>query len=378
MVYILLLTCPVPANGAYFFKEQNISTEFSSLIFAYLQASDLGKFGLTSKHNRNLLREYISSPVHSPNGQNLRKSSYFNIKMENGNFLFIQEYLEKDKPKPISRITNHVELAKKHPNTFFQIALKASPKHDKLSYTQLKHYHQQILDMGSIVDQLQAPKSPGESLANVLIELMSWMHIWWSQAKDTVLNKVWEEIDEEIGSDTAYQLKDELSLLIESRVRSETRDALWDQLWDQIGDELGKYIWDTASQIERLAEEQVKPDLSHFPFGLAYKHGNLKEVVELAIDYTFMIYQIQNIVLRNTMNFHKLHKNLSHRISSNLTNIEIIGALRGLNIPPKISYFLVETHLHIIRNQVSTILKNREYRIKPNHQDLSITRQIEI
>ncbi|MFK7823223.1 MAG: hypothetical protein AB8G05_03645 [Oligoflexales bacterium] len=311
-----------------------IADDLTFRIFGFLKEEELVDYSESNKSSHRLFGAYVSSPVDSPNGQNLRKSSYFHIVVENDLCLFLNEYLKKKQHTPISTIENIVELSKKFPNILLEILLKADPKNHKQSYAQLEYFFNTTFAMDRIISHLPAFKSNHENLASVLIELLTWTHIWWSKARETVIKEIKEQLDDHLAQDISLQTFDQLNLIIEQRAGGHIRDQLWDQVWDKVGNELDIFIWDTAFQIEQLNSNPSVITLKHFPFLLAHKQGTLDEMVRSAMDYSFMMYQMENIVLRNSEFFLEQHRNLANTILFNLPSKQIKDALRSI-MPPQ-------------------------------------------
>ncbi|MFK7826994.1 MAG: hypothetical protein AB8G05_22820, partial [Oligoflexales bacterium] len=154
--------------------------------------------------------------------------------------------------------------------------------------------------------------------------ILTYFKIWLK----AYLNQPWASkqirthVDAQMGTFVRREIGDQ--------VRSQLIPEVWIKLMSEINTEIESLI---KSKIDQDLISKMKGDLPNFQFGSTYQNGKLNEILVLAINYAYALYQIGSSSFKLSEEFTFILKKLELIISEKISEEEATGILNILNVP---------------------------------------------
>ncbi|NRA47392.1 MAG: hypothetical protein HRU09_20780 [Oligoflexales bacterium] len=290
----------------------------------------------------------------SSKGQSIRSQSQFSVINCYGEAFFVKEFLDERVPRQCVSAIKHPELLlKSAPEDFLELALKAIPQFPTTMGTELQKFYREIIQIDQLIESIHVDNSPKLRLAGILIELSIWSQLEMrvlDQVEDHVEAQLWHSVD---AGERAVVM-DQVKHQVRSQVRAGLANSLWDRLEAHIEPLVIDRVWDLVDLrlwvlYEEKIDKQVAEDLRHFQFATAHEIKNLNEVLESAIDYTFMVHQIASLAMRHSRQLKLLQTAVAEGILEGMSDVTALSLLSSLEaIDDGASRYLSQTHLEII------------------------------
>ena len=297
--------------------------DIKSKIASFLSPKDHAAF---THLNRDFRRCLFNTP--GSIGESLRKKTDFSIKIDDRHY-FLEEFIGistlgptrlnqetgalsiDTRPQLSNRfrfeVKNIAQLVKEKPEDFKKLVLASIPKTPDDIENNLVSYYEESMKINDLIKGLPVYDDPREKLANYLVEYSIEDHI-----RDQIWDQVWDNTNPQDGRHVWNQIGSHNRHVL-NHLRNQLGELTWDQVADPIRDHIGRQLgYELLDQVwvqeesdqdvwnqevgDQEREGQVDSVLtSNFDFTSASEPQEMIRLLESAIDYTFMVYQLTTI-----------------------------------------------------------------------------------
>ncbi|NRA47447.1 MAG: hypothetical protein HRU09_21065 [Oligoflexales bacterium] len=361
--FILLVQITLSVSNTSFASQSSLSSipEGPDLaVFSYLSPEALFEVGVCSRYFDSRVVQYLQSPEKAKEKRK-KLQDYLILRSEGTQtscpLVSIDEYLKTDADCPISRILGLNHLIKKDQTKLLKLILKSAPqKHEPLG-RQLETFYKNTLQIEKTLASLPSYDRSEEKLAAVFIQLLIWTQVRdqvWAPVAHHIKSGNQEEagriMDKRLGDDASDQIRDQLAELIKEQVgtlstnqlKDHTMIHIWTQIWQLMMSKLSKDLG-----------ALVNENLEHFKLATDYDQENLEQLINPAVDYTFIAFQYGFFSWLFSEEYESLHASFSGVIAQIIPQEQIEAVLDKLEIPASHESYLVRTHLELIRQHLT-------------------------
>ena len=186
-----------------------------------------------------------------------------------------------------------------------------------------------------LIDSIPYEQSPEQMLTAVITELAIWDQIG-EQVWDRLRAIVWRNVKSHIWGEIVplarakFGLKTGVNVWFQLwyQVKYELNSQLKSEIWDKIGHQVGKHVEDRVGhQVWNHIGNRLEIELDHIQSKSGYKHGDLDDFFEWAIDYAFSSYQLASFRMRSSGDFLEVRNEISNTLSDQIEQSKILGIL---------------------------------------------------
>lgn len=310
-----------------------------------------------------------SSSKNHDNANLIRANSKFNVTLEGGGMMLLKEF-EESEGSAISNIKNIQQLIKDRPSDFLKLILKSVPKTPEEINDNLESYYRNVIQIADVIDSIPAGgKTPRAKLAGVITEMIIWdnveVMVWfpiWNEVRSQIWGQNWNEDENRFENLAAehsyYQTKDQIWDQVNEQIGGPIRDEVG-AAWNRVGD-LWDHVWEHADQVKDQINQEgfgrnyeqirrrIDENMHHYQFAGALAVGRLDEIARSAINLSFLIFQLDYIIIRHSLFMKQIQNELINTID--LTDSQINAVLEHVRttLPQEHVNPLVNSQLKMI------------------------------
>ena len=334
-----------PKDEQSFFKKNNDALETVS---SYLSAKDLTVFSLSNR----FIYSQLSNTSDSI-GARHRINYKFSITDHNGKTFYIDEYLAKSDSPKILKVDKIDMLINKDPNKFIKLVYKSAPDTLETIPSSLRYFYEQTMQIDKLIEGIPHQKTSKNALIDFCREYINWNQFW-----DLIWDLIWVHVGD----------VDDLAQMIELSTQVASQVGGMD--WDQIGNQLSQLIFDQvgiqiAIQTEvqimnhslRASQDHLRSFLSSLDFQPNHGERLVRNDLLSAINYCFMIFQLEHIAITHSNLFETKKENencfLIKFIKDHITEEDAQIIIANLVISEDHCVnFLIKNHLQILKRKL--------------------------
>ncbi|MFK7827071.1 MAG: hypothetical protein AB8G05_23210 [Oligoflexales bacterium] len=265
------------------------------------------------------------------------------------------EYLECQKYQDVIIFERIDEICKQNPQLFIDLALKASQNYEnsQINLDRLVNLTNLFM-VNEIIESFDNYSSSEENLALAFITIV----IFFEQIQTQVMTHVWEEIDRQFKNKVDFDGKRKLMAEFKYEIKQFLGVEQWEKVYQSIARHIDRDIRGKTSGLAREVFQlkvrtpvlaSMKENLASFDFHSSYLNGTLTDQINLACNYSSLVFQLGLLPTYHTESFSYLHRKTSKLIRNN-RSIESITALKALkdsleHTPDGIAHLTIRTLL---------------------------------
>lgn len=196
-------------------------------------------------------------------------------------------------------------------------------------------FYEQTFKIIKPYDSFSNAGSDAWRLANILLELETWVHVGY---------KVEEHIRSEVNPELEEKIRRHIWQHIGSKTRDEIKSSIFDILSERVKNDLCHKVWfkvyEQMNEVKKQLGDQVASGLKQFALDEIEENANIDDAIKPAINYLTVIYRWGGLALWHSDAFKEFHSELASLITGSMNEQEIRSSLLNLKIPhhPEDSY----------------------------------------